>query len=206
MNPHPPYINPPCPAKYTHKPTTDTSSQISDNSENSDWSKYDEKTNIDGPHLIQQIKYKDSSSQINCDSDNTNIVNCDIQRIDKVLSLQRINDNNDSLRVDKISSTETNTCDIIVDKLSSMEGLQQLQLVQRSEVMLRVNATMSDAASQTEREELRTPLPMRRKLQEEIECEKLSKDLVSYLSPSDRLKGILGKFKYINNIKILLYC
>lgn len=78
-----------------------------------------------------------------------------------------------------------------VEQPKVVEGLQ---LIQRTEVTLRVNPCTIDAASQTEKEELvSTPLPSRRKLQEEIECEKLSQDLVSYLSPSDRLKGILRK-------------
>lgn len=73
--------------------------------------------------------------------------------------------------------------------------IEGLQLIQRTEITLRVNTCTIDAASQTEKEELPcTQLPMRKKLQEEIECERLSQDLASHLSPSDRLKGILGKF------------
>ena len=73
--------------------------------------------------------------------------------------------------------------------------MESLQLVQRSEVILRVNAATSDAASQTESErevlEVVSPL-VRQKLQEEIECEKLSLDLASHLPPSDKLQGLLG--------------
>lgn len=69
-------------------------------------------------------------------------------------------------------------------------------MIQRTEVILRVNTTTSDAASQTEKEELPpTPLPSRRKLQEEIECDLLSEDIISHLSSSDKLKDILGMFK-----------
>jgi protein Shroom len=72
--------------------------------------------------------------------------------------------------------------------------MESLQLVQRSEVILRVNAATSDAASQTESErevlEVVSPL-VRQKLQEEIECEKLSLDLASHLPPSDKLQGLL---------------
>ena len=72
--------------------------------------------------------------------------------------------------------------------------IEGLQLIQRTEVILRVNTTTSDASSQTEKEELPpTPLPTRRKLQEEIECEKLSQDFVNQLPVTDRLKGLLGK-------------
>lgn len=60
-------------------------------------------------------------------------------------------------------------------------------------MVLRVNTSTTDAASQTEKEELLpTPLPTRRKLQEEIECEKLSEDFVNHLPTSDRLKELLG--------------
>lgn len=82
-------------------------------------------------------------------------------------------------------------------KSDSFEFDGSLQLMQRTEVTLRVNTNTSDAAIQTETEELATPLPVRRKFQEEIECEKLSQDLVNYLSPSDRLKGILGKSNFL---------
>ncbi|XP_021936810.1 uncharacterized protein LOC110838176 isoform X3 [Zootermopsis nevadensis] len=77
----------------------------------------------------------------------------------------------------------------------SPRAMESLQLVQRSEVVLRVNAATSDAASQTESERemvdvVVSPL-IRQKLQEEIECERLSLDLVSHLPPTDKLQGLL---------------
>jgi len=65
-----------------------------------------------------------------------------------------------------------------------------------------VNAATSDAASQTDTLEdteqnckIQRPLPeSRKKLPEEIECEELSKDLASQLSPNDKLVPILGEF------------
>ncbi|XP_030765661.1 protein Shroom-like isoform X2 [Sitophilus oryzae] len=70
--------------------------------------------------------------------------------------------------------------------------IEGLQMIQRTEVVLRVNTSTSDASSQTEKEELPpTPLPTRKKLQEEIECEKLSEDFVNHLPTSDRLKDLL---------------
>lgn len=76
--------------------------------------------------------------------------------------------------------------------------IEGLQMMQRTEVILRVNAATSDASSQTEKEELPpTPLPTRRKLQEEIECEKLSEDFVRQLPAADRLKGLLGNLTMI---------
>lgn len=79
----------------------------------------------------------------------------------------------------------------------SPRAMESLQLVQRSEVVLRVNAATSDAASQTESERemvdvVVSPL-IRQKLQEEIECERLSLDLVSHLPPTDKLQGLLGR-------------
>lgn len=71
--------------------------------------------------------------------------------------------------------------------------IEGLQLIQRTEVVLRVNTSTTDASSQTEKDELPpTPLPTRKKLQEEIECEKLSEDFVNHLPTSDRLKDLLG--------------
>ncbi|KAJ8969672.1 hypothetical protein NQ314_001643 [Rhamnusium bicolor] len=70
--------------------------------------------------------------------------------------------------------------------------IEGLQFIQRTEVVLRVNTSTTDAASQTEKEELPpTPLPTRKKLQEEIECEKLAEDFIDHLPTSDRLKEIL---------------
>lgn len=53
----------------------------------------------------------------------------------------------------------------------------------------------SDAASQTDLRSSAagTPLPVRRKSPEEIECDELSRDLISHLSPSDKLHNILGE-------------
>lgn len=87
--------------------------------------------------------------------------------------------------------------------------IEGLQLIQRTEVVLRVNTTTTDAASQTEKEELPpTPLPTRKKLQEEIECEKLAEDFVDHLPTSDRLKELLGKelfFTFFNGDLIILF-
>jgi len=74
--------------------------------------------------------------------------------------------------------------------------------VQRTEIVLRVNAATSDVASQTdiledtEQDSKVTELSFpesRKKLPEEIECEELSKDLASQLSPNDKLVPILGE-------------
>ncbi|MCP6508527.1 hypothetical protein NL478_27565, partial [Klebsiella pneumoniae] len=51
----------------------------------------------------------------------------------------------------------------------------------------------SDAASQTDQlKSSGTPSAVRRKSPEEIECEELSRDLISHLSPSDKLHNILA--------------
>jgi len=86
--------------------------------------------------------------------------------------------------------------------VSPQPGIEGLTLVQRTEIVLRVNAATSDAASQTDTLEdteqnckIQRPLPeSRKKLPEEIECEELSKDLASQLSPNDKLVPILGEF------------
>lgn len=92
---------------------------------------------------------------------------------------------------DSVEKSLPTTCD-------HPKVIEGLQLIQRTEVTLRVNTCTIDAASQTEKELLpSTPLPTRRKLQEEIDCERLSQDLANHLSPSDRLKCILGKFTFI---------
>lgn len=73
-------------------------------------------------------------------------------------------------------------------------------MLQRTEVVLRVNTATSDAASQTDmldQTELEAPAktqeipPSRKKLPEEIECEELGKDLASQLSPNDKLVPLL---------------
>ncbi|KAL1517094.1 hypothetical protein ABEB36_000902 [Hypothenemus hampei] len=77
-------------------------------------------------------------------------------------------------------------------KLESPKVVEGLQMIQRTEVVLRVNTSTSDASSQTEKDELPpTPLPTRKKLQEEIDCEKLSRDFINHLPTSDRLKDLL---------------
>lgn len=53
----------------------------------------------------------------------------------------------------------------------------------------------SDAASQTDPKSGGVvPPAVRHKLPEEIECEELSRDLISHLSPSDKLHNILGEY------------
>lgn len=51
----------------------------------------------------------------------------------------------------------------------------------------------SDVASQTDPKSGGVPPAVRHKLPEEIECEELSRDLISHLSPSDKLHNILGE-------------
>lgn len=84
--------------------------------------------------------------------------------------------------------------------------------MQRTEVVLRVNAATSDAASQTdilETAELDTPIKnqeihlSRKKLPEEIECEELGRDLASQLSPNDKLVPLLGELKKTSSFEKL---
>ncbi|OXU25678.1 hypothetical protein TSAR_006866 [Trichomalopsis sarcophagae] len=90
--------------------------------------------------------------------------------------------------------------------------IEGLTLIQRTEVVLRVNAPTNDVASQTEEpatllgvtpaaekeverlrpeEETESLAKPRKKLQEEIECEELSRDLANQLGPDDKLLPIL---------------
>ncbi|XP_071872400.1 shroom isoform X2 [Bombus fervidus] len=84
--------------------------------------------------------------------------------------------------------------------MSPQPGIEGLTLLQRTEVVLRVNTATSDAASQTEilePTECETPaktqeIPLsRKKLPEEIECEELGRDLASQLNPNDKLVPLL---------------
>lgn len=66
-------------------------------------------------------------------------------------------------------------------------------MIQRTEVVVRVNTSTSDASSQTEIEEIDTlPSPTATKLQEEIECEKLAEAFVDQLPTASKLKELLG--------------
>lgn len=93
--------------------------------------------------------------------------------------------------------------------VSPQPGIEGLTMVQRTEIVLRVNAATSDASSQTEIfdeedagdckeivDEEVAPEP-RRKLPEEIECEELSRDLASQLGPNDKLVPILGGLFFV---------
>lgn len=86
--------------------------------------------------------------------------------------------------------------------VSPQPGIEALTLLQRSEIVLRVNSTTIDASSQTEifdeddtndaKHLLDDVVPLtRRKLPEEIECEQLSRDLANQLAPNDKLVPIL---------------
>lgn len=93
---------------------------------------------------------------------------------------------------------------------SRFESEDAVRYPQKSEIVLRIGTTTSDAASQTD---LGTPTGgadgssrqcssqhgcgsaaiFRQKSQEEIDCEELSRDLISHLSSNDHLYRLLGK-------------
>lgn len=85
--------------------------------------------------------------------------------------------------------------------VSPQPGIEGLTLLQRTEVVLRVNTATSDVASQTDIPEtteiesstvkIREILLCRKKLPEEIECEELGRDLASQLNPNDKLVPLL---------------
>ncbi|XP_066250853.1 protein Shroom isoform X1 [Euwallacea similis] len=75
-----------------------------------------------------------------------------------------------------------------VNGSSDIEGL----LVQKTEVVLRINSATNDASSQTEKDELPTaPSPPRKDVDEEVDYEKLSQDFVSQLPTTSILKTLL---------------
>ncbi|XP_044014440.1 protein Shroom isoform X2 [Aphidius gifuensis] len=83
---------------------------------------------------------------------------------------------------------------------SSQFGYDGLQIVQRSEIIVKINST-TDASSQTDlidddktfinHDYVNLIHECRKKLPEEIECEELSRDLVNQLGPNDKLSPIL---------------
>lgn len=95
------------------------------------------------------------------------------------------------------------------------------KILQKTEIILRLNAPTSEAASQTDGSLIHNDerdnenmhdshskilaksnlnSGYRQKLMEEIECDKLSKDLISHLSPTDKLYNILGMHKRVTQI------
>lgn len=64
----------------------------------------------------------------------------------------------------------------------------------------RLGHASSDASSQTDPARPlsdSSPSPLSRQLEEELECDKLSRDLASVLPANDRLQGILGKLQVL---------
>lgn len=114
-------------------------------------------------------------------------------------SPMRISPSN-STRMEKLSTSSGSPC----DSPSPVNEGQGLTLIKKTEVVLRVNAPTNDVASQTEtpeeigkserqRQEDESLAKPRKKFQEEIECEELSRDLANQLEPNDKLLPILGK-------------
>lgn len=185
----------------THSDPVNAVSRELDNSSKESDSKRTEELNrrVESPKksLVEELRKEEQKSIINSrvpspsvsvatstdetPSDNASevVINCSNNNVS-------INNNSNSFSNDNINSD---------DRTVNNSDQEPLRLVQRSEVTLRVNTTTSDAASQTEATRTPSPQPtvLRHPLQEEIECDQLSRDLASQLSPSHRLQGILGK-------------
>ncbi|CAH1390029.1 unnamed protein product [Nezara viridula] len=87
------------------------------------------------------------------------------------------------------ASTQDNLDEIVREEKPAVVGRSQSD---RTETRVRVEEPrVSDASSQTTPTPSPPPTPPRRHLQEEIECDQLSRDLASQLSPSHKLHGIL---------------
>lgn len=85
-----------------------------------------------------------------------------------------------------------------------------VHMIQRTEIVLRLNASTSEAASQTDGYESMSSdcddcdedqiQSNKFRHSEDLDCEKLSMDLINQLSPTDRLHHIFGKKKKVENI------
>lgn len=102
----------------------------------------------------------------------------------------------------------------ITPLLNNRELDGSVQVVQRTEIVLRLNAPTSEAASQTDDyESMLSDCDddndgqihfAKIRHTEDLDCEKLSKDLVSQLSPTDRLHHLLGKNEREHRIAIII--
>jgi protein Shroom len=114
------------------------------------------------------------------------------------------------------------------DEEAENSSIDELKLMQKSEIVLRVHPIMQETACQTDESAIEFPenddhvetavngdceknnkcnvfTPMRKKHPEEVDCENLSKDLASQLSPSDKLHSILGEL-FVLKISVKFFC
>lgn len=108
-----------------------------------------------------------------------------------------------TLTIDKLEMPLEESLQLVTLRNSPIHNdIDESKLTQRTEIILRVHPSTQEVASQTESDcknaendlkvDYWNPLA-RKKLQEEYDCEKLSKDLAFLLSPSDKLHEILGE-------------
>jgi protein Shroom len=118
----------------------------------------------------------------------------------------------DEVEMQEVKEVESINCSPTPSETNETDSLK---MVQKTEIVLRVNPIMHETACQTddttdtfesivmtngEHEKLLLKTnsnswntPTRKIHPEEVDCENLSKDLASQLSPSDKLHNILGK-------------
>lgn len=114
------------------------------------------------------------------------------------------NDTMDETTVTRIDSPVV-VAEISETTISSVDGEGEgdggVHMIQRTEIVLRLNPATSEAASQTDGyesvssdcEDCDDDLVHKSRHTEDLDCEKLSMDLISQLSPTDRLHHVFGK-------------
>lgn len=142
-----------------------------------------------------------------------NNVNNDKQDIDLIIPVQQTGEpKHIESTDDEISETIVTRTDaaVVVAEISETtiapvvnNGDVGVHMIQRTEIVLRLNAPTSEAASQTDGYESMSSdcedcdddhnQSNKSRHSEELDCEKLSLDLISQLSPTDRLHHIFGK-------------
>lgn len=125
---------------------------------------------------------------------------------EKTPTLLRVRSNIEK-RLSRSDSMKSN--DGKVDRSKSLKLVERSTSFDRSDTMKVVgfvrrpeernlNLSVSDASSQTDllEEDPARDETDRKKLEEELECERLSRDLASQLPPSDKLHSLLGKLPF----------
>lgn len=125
---------------------------------------------------------------------------------DKATSLLRVRSNVEK-KLNRSDSIKNNGIEGKVERSKSLKLVERSTSFGRSDTMKvigvverseekRVSLSVSDASSQTDLLEEEEPVrdeATRRKIEEELECERLSRDLASQLPPSDKLQSLLGE-------------
>lgn len=122
--------------------------------------------------------------------------------------LQQMESMEDDKSESKVTRTESpvvvaELSETTITPVANSDGDVGVQMIQRTEIVLRLNAPTSEAASQTDGYESMSSdcedcdedqiHSNKFRHSEDLDCEKLSMDLITQLSPTDRLHHIFGK-------------